>query len=278
MSTLSYSNKSVDVGPTTGSEPKAIWFESDGLTLYVSNNSTNTVYKYTLSTAWDISTATYASSNYNMATYTTSINDVAWRSDASSYYALGNDQGGTTPDKIYQFDIPSGLTLAHTTHTKTGTIANAANNSVDSTPQKLMFNADGSQVYVSGDATDAIFKFNLTTPWDISTIQQWNGSDSFQTSETTNPRGMAFNYDGTKIYRIDSEGTSPVAIDVYELSTAYDITSVTSHTDTYAINGPGIIRPEGIYVKEDGTGLYIVDGHSTFATSKIYQFDTTPSS
>ena len=43
--------------------------------------------------------------NYNMATYTTSINDVAWRSDASSYYALGNDQGGTTPDKIYQFDI-----------------------------------------------------------------------------------------------------------------------------------------------------------------------------
>ena len=89
MSTLSYSNKSVDVGPNTGSEPKAIWFESDGLTLYVSNNNTNTVYKYTLSTAWDISTATYASSNYNMATYTTSINDVAWRSDASSYYALG---------------------------------------------------------------------------------------------------------------------------------------------------------------------------------------------
>ena len=276
MSTLSYSNKSVDVGPNTGSEPKAIWFESDGLTLYVSNNNTNTVYKYTLSTAWDISTATYASSNYNMATYTTSINDVAWRSDASSYYALGNDQGGTTPDKIYQFDIPSGLTLAHTTHTKTGTIANAANNSVDSTPQKLMFNADGSQVYVSGDATDTIYKFNLTTPWDISTIQQWNGSDSFQTSETTNPRGMTFNHDGTKLYRIDGEGTSPVAIDVYTLSTAYDITSVTTTTDTYAINGPGIIRPEGIYVKEDGTGLYIVDGHSTFATSKIYQFDTTP--
>ena len=139
-----------------------------------------------------------------------------------------------------------------------------------------MFNADGSQVYVSGDATDTIYKFNLTTPWDISTIQQWNGSDSFQTSETTNPRGMTFNHDGTKLYRIDGEGTSPVAIDVYTLSTAYDITSVTTTTDTYAINGPGIIRPEGIYVKEDGTGLYIVDGHSTFATSKIYQFDTTP--
>ena len=34
--------------------------------------------------------------------------------------------------------------------------------SVDSN-SKLMFNADGSQVYVSGDATDTIYKFNLTT-------------------------------------------------------------------------------------------------------------------
>ena len=185
----------------------------------------NTVYKYIIATAWDIQTATYAATNYNMATYTTSINDVAWRSDAPVIMLWAMIQRYYT-DKIYQFDIPSGLTLAHTTHTKTGTIANAANNSVDSTPQKLMFNADGSQVYVSGDATDTIYKFNLTTPWDISTIQQWNGSDSFQTSETTNPRGMTFNHDGTKLYRIDGEGTSPVAIDVYTLSTAYDITGI----------------------------------------------------
>ena len=38
------------------------------------------------------------------------------------------------------------------------------NNSVDSTP-KSETNADGRpQVYVSGDATDTIYKFNLTTP------------------------------------------------------------------------------------------------------------------
>ena len=144
-----------------------------------------------------------------------------------------------------------------------------------------MFNADGSQVYVSGDATDTIYKFNLTT---LGTYQQYNNgmvgtADSFPTVKQQNPKrydASSNNYDGTKLYRIDGEGTSPVAIDVYTLSTAYDITSVTTTTDTYAINGPGIIRPEGIYVKEDGTGLYIVDGHSTFATSKIYQFDTTP--
>jgi hypothetical protein len=48
-----------------------------------------------------------------------------------------------------------------------------------------------------------------------------------------------------------------------------------SYDRTVAINASGIIRPEGLYLHPDGTSFYIQDGHATFATAEIYQYNTT---
>lgn len=256
---------------TQATEPKDLWFNSDGTKVFVADNSSNTIYRYGLSTGWDISTASYDSVSYSFSGTTTALNGLTFNADGTSFYIMGNDQGGTTPDSIFQFDMSPAYDIANASLAGSGNTGNGSNFAVDSTPQKLMFNNDGTKLYIVG-GSDSIYQFSLSSAYDITTISYDSVSFSIAT-QTNNPRGMKFGHDGTKLYVLDSEGTSPVALDVYTMSSAYDISTL-SYDSTVAINVSGIIRPEGLYLHPDGTSFYVQDGHATFATAAIYQYNT----
>lgn len=257
---------------TQATEPKDLWFNDDGTKVFVADNSSNTIYRYGLGTGWDISTASYDSVSYSFSGTTTALNGLTFNADGTSFYIMGNDQGGTTPDSIFQFDMASAYDIANASLAGTGDTGDSGSLAVDSTPQKLMFNNDGTKLYIVGSANDTIYQYSLSSAYDITTISY--DSVSFQIrTQTNNPRGMKFGHDGTKLYVIDSEGTSPVALDVYTMSSAYDISTL-SYDSTVAINASGIIRPEGLYLHPDGTSFYVQDGHATFATAEIYQYNT----
>jgi len=257
---------------TQATEPKDLWFNNDGTKVFVADNSSNTIYRYGLTTGWDVSTASYDSVSYSFSGSTTALNGLTFNADGTSFYIMGNDQGGTTPDSIFQFDMASAYDIANASLAGSGDTGDSGNLAVDSTPQKLMFNNDGTKLYIVGSANDTIYQYSLSSAYDITTISY--DSVSFQIrTQTNNPRGMKFGHDGTKLYVIDSEGTSPVALDVYTLSSAYDINTL-SYDSTVAINASGIIRPEGLYLHPDGTSFYVQDGHATFATAEIYQYNT----
>ena len=60
LSTASYASLCVSVGAQE-TTPRALAFSSDGTKMYVGGNINDTIYQYTLGTAWNVSTATYAS-------------------------------------------------------------------------------------------------------------------------------------------------------------------------------------------------------------------------
>jgi sugar lactone lactonase YvrE len=66
--------------------------------MYIVGDQANRVYEYDLSTAWDISTATYNSISFGVGTQETSPNGVFFKSDGSKMYVVGS---GT--DTIYQY-------------------------------------------------------------------------------------------------------------------------------------------------------------------------------
>jgi len=270
ISSASFAN-SFDTA-TQATEPTDLWFNDDGTKVFVADNSSNTIYRYGLTTGWDISTASYDSVSYSFSGSTVACNGFTFNGDGTSFYIMGNDQGGTTPDNIFQFDMSSAYDIANASLVGFGATGNASNVAVDNTPHKLMFNNNGTKIYIIGSQNDTVYQFSLSSAYDITTISYDNVSLQIRT-QTNNPRGMKFGHDGTKLYVLDSEGTSPVALDLYTMSSAYDISTL-SYDSTVAINASGIIRPEGLYLRPDGTSFYVQDGHKTFATAEIYQYNT----
>ncbi|MBA7589123.1 hypothetical protein ES708_31198 [subsurface metagenome] len=58
VSTATYEDKLKDVSGQDTS-PNGVFFKPDGTKMYIMGYATDTVYQYSLSTAWDVSTATY---------------------------------------------------------------------------------------------------------------------------------------------------------------------------------------------------------------------------
>jgi hypothetical protein len=63
---MSYASKLYDYSSLVGGGAggRTIKFKPDGTKAYINNTNTSTIYQLELSTAWDISTATYSSTNY----------------------------------------------------------------------------------------------------------------------------------------------------------------------------------------------------------------------
>ena len=77
----------------------------------------------------------------------------------------------------------------------------------DTTPFGIAFNNDGSKMYMMGDAGDSVHQYTLSTPFDLSTASY--DSVSFDVSgQDTNPFGIAFNNDGSKMYMMGAAGDS----------------------------------------------------------------------
>jgi len=68
----------------------------------------------------------------------------------------------------------------------------------------MAFNDDGSKVYIVGTVNDNIYEYSLSTPYDISTGSYIDFLDI--SSQDSNPNGMAFNDDGSKVYMIGDNG------------------------------------------------------------------------
>jgi hypothetical protein len=87
ISTGSYASKSLSVN---AQEPAArdIAFSADGTKVYVVGSSTDTIYQYTLSTAWDVSTGSYATKSLSVAAQSTTPSGLAFSSDGTKAYFL----------------------------------------------------------------------------------------------------------------------------------------------------------------------------------------------
>jgi len=83
---------------TEDTGPQGIAFKSDGSKMYMVGNDNDEVYQYTLSTPWDLSTASYDSVSFSIAGEDTGSAGIAFKSDGSKMYMVG-----FTNDKIYQY-------------------------------------------------------------------------------------------------------------------------------------------------------------------------------
>jgi 6-phosphogluconolactonase (cycloisomerase 2 family) len=118
-------------------------------------------------------------------------------------------------------------------------------------PRQMLFNNDGTRLYVIGPNGDDINEYTLSTPYDISTGTFSRIALVVKPQEDW-PNDMMFNNDGTKLYVMGQIGDD---INEYTLSTPYDISTGTFSRIALSV-GVEEQEPFRMLFNNDGTRLY----------------------
>ena len=226
-------------------------FKSDGTVMYVLSNTgtSDDVNQYSLSTAWDISTASYVQ-NFSIASQETVPQGIFFKPDGTKFYICG-----TSGDDVNEYSLSTAWDVSTASY-----VRNKSTSGYDNTPFDVAFKSDGSVMYVLGGFFDSVYQLDLSTAWDISTATL-DASKSIG-SQTTSPRKVVFKPDGTLMYILGSSEE----IFRYSLSTAWDVTTAT-HDQTFSY-GASDGNPYGLFFKPDGSGFYIAGANN----DRIYSY------
>ena len=226
-------------------------FSFDGTKMYISGYISDSVHQYTLSTAWDLSTASYDNVSFD-GLNEGSLTGVTFKPDGLKMYFMGY-----TTDKTYEIDLSTAYDLSTATYNNT-----AYSHGGGSVASGLFLGADGTKLYTLDRSSDDVREHTLSTAWDLSTaIYDQNFSVA---SQTGNPRGITFNPDGTQMIILSSDG-----LILYTLSTAWDISSA-SYT---SINTSVLSQDTGtgdVAFSLDGSKMYLSGDN----TDTVYQYST----
>lgn len=166
-----------------------ITFSPTGNKLFIIGTSGDDVNEYSLSTNFDISTATYTR-RFSVSSQENQPRDVAFSADGETMLIVG-----TQNNTIYQYTLTTGFDLSTASYaSKSFSVS-----SQDAKPLSLTFNYNGSSVYIMGNINDNIIEYTLSTPYDITVAPVYSKSLSVN-GQDTNPSGVAFSSDGTRVF------------------------------------------------------------------------------
>jgi len=251
--TWSYDSVSFSVG-SQGAGPSAIEFNNDGTKMYVLNYNDDEVNQYTLSTAFDLSTASFDSVTFSVASQESVPTGLTFNNDGTKMYITG-----TTGDDVNEYALSAAFDISTASYTTVFSVGG-----LETSPQDITFNNDGTKMYVMGNTGDDINEFSLSTAFDISTASY---TTVFSVAgQDTSPTGMAFNNDGTKMYIVGITGDD---VNQYTLSTAFDISTASFDSVVFSVASEDTI-PQGIVFNNDGTKMYIIGD----ANDTVYQYSS----
>lgn len=204
LSTASY-NGVVFLLPTANNDVTSLSFSSDGLKIYTADYTDDTIYEYDLTSAWDLSTASYNSVSLNVAAAGNNPQGVVISTDGYKMFVLA-----LFGDTVYQYSLSTAFDLSTASYDS----VSFSVTSQDGSPSNIWFSPEGSTMFLSGTVTDRIYKYSLTSAWDLSTAS-YSGESFRVSSQETNPRGVAFSSDGAKMYVVGNDTDT-----IYQYSTA----------------------------------------------------------
>jgi sugar lactone lactonase YvrE len=189
--------QSLDIS-NQGTAPEGLAFNADGTKMFVSDVGVDAVNQYALSTGFDISTASFSQS-FSVSGQDTVPTNIAFNTDGTKMFILG-DAG----NDVNEYSLTTGFDISTASFVDSFSVA-----AQETSPNGLVFNSDGTKMFVVGFISDIVFQYNLATGFDVSTASY--SSISFNVaSQDGNPTGIAFNTDGTKMfivgYQTDSVG------------------------------------------------------------------------
>jgi len=141
---ISFSVTSQEISPT------GISFKPNGLSMYVTGATGDAVYQYTLSTAWNVSTATFLQS-FSVSGQETNPNGVTFTGDGSRMFIAGS-----TGDDVNVYNLTTPWDISTSAFVNVFSVAGQ-----DLTPQGIYIKPDGTKMYMVGSTNDAVFQYTV---------------------------------------------------------------------------------------------------------------------
>lgn len=211
ITTLTYSGNSLVV-TAYETAPNGMKMSDDGTSLFVVGSGSDEIIHYTLSTPYDLSTATFFQIDVSINPDFAVIGQLEFANSGKRMYLLESTIVG-------QYNLSSSFE----THIRTNTTAMPPFFAGTTSPQGLYVTNDGTKVFVAADG-DEVESFVMTTPHDISTlthVASWTDTTNLAAASTPMDQ-LFFNTSGTVMYISKS-----AYLLQYNLSTAWDITTAT---------------------------------------------------
>lgn len=232
--------------------PQAVRFSANGTKMFVLGGAGQDVNEYTLSTGFDVSTASFVDS-FSVSAQDTAPTGMAFNTDGTKMFIVGN-----IGDAVYEYTLSTGFDVSTATYSQSFSVTSQEIN-----PLGLSFNIDGTKMFLVGFSGQDINEYTLSTGFDVSTA-------SFTTNfsvavEDSNPRDIAFNTSGTKMFVVGGTGDS---VYEYTLSTGFDV-STAAFVDSFSVATQDTV-PQSITFSTVGTKMFVVGATG----DAVYQYST----
>lgn len=257
-----YSGKNCSVASQDGT-PTGIFFKDDGTKMYVIGSANDTIYQYSLSTAWDPSTCSYDSVSLSVNAQDSTPQDLAFKTDGTKLYFTGSSN-----DRIYQYSCSSAWSVSSCTYDSVSTTTSPG----EGVNETIFFKPDGSSLFIAGTTLDAVQEYVLGSAWDISSASV-GSSFTIPVSDGSNPADVEFTSDGVYMVVLNPA----TSIQEYYLSTAWNVS--TASNMKYGISREFLTREnntgESLYLKDRNTLYFIGTGGDTAYTYEVNTATTT---
>jgi len=252
LANASYDSVSFSVA-TQETNPHKMWIKDDGLKMYVIGTVSDQVHEYSLSTAWDITTASFTAST-SVSSQESTPQGLFFKPDGTKMYLIGS-----TSDNVHEYDLSTAWDSTTISLVRSQSVA-----AQGSSPQDIWFNTNGTKMFVVDQANSEVDEYSLSTAWNVSTISYTTNLNV--NAQATGPRGIFMNPNGTKMWITENVSDE---VHEYDLTTGFDLLTASYNNVQFDVSTQDA-TPFGVFFKNDGSKMYIIAS----ANDAVFQYST----
>lgn len=246
-----YSHVRFDRMNLTGTErPLGIFIHPEGTKFYLLQDLTGGLKEMNLSTPYDISTRSSFTASLSLNSGNTTPRSIFFKPDGLKLWIADLD------DFLYEYTLTTAWDISTASFTRSKNLTSPFNNL-----QGNFFKADGTKWWSSDNNIDRIRGFDLSTAWDITTINASSYEESalLDVSPLSEAavRTVWWSNDGTKVYTL---GNSRDEVMMWNAATPWDTTAITNSTgdpDSVLDISSFEDNPMSLCFSADGKYMYI---------------------
>lgn len=203
--------------------PNGIVLNPTGTKMYISGSQGDAVYQYSLSTPFDISTASYDNVSLDCSGQGTNIGGVTVNNDGTKFYVLDFNN-----DTVFQYALATPYDLS------TGSFDSKSFSvgTQDSNPHYVVFNNDGTKMFMVGNTNNTVYQYSLSSAFDVSTASYDSVSLNVGSQDAT-PTCIAFANNGERMWVM---GLVNKSLFQYSLGIGYDLATANYDSLSFSIN------------------------------------------
>lgn len=243
-----YDNKVFDAGDNGA---WSSFFNQDGTKMYLGarSGSSQNIKQYTLSTPWDVTTATYTNKNLGISSANIP-RGIFFSPDGTKFYTVWE------PNYIMEYTLSTAWDISTASYVR---------NSGQIYYAPVYIRSDGELAFTIGLVSSQyrVYEKPMSTAWNVSTLS--TGDNYSIGASSIEPAGLFFNDAGTKMYII--LGNTDI-VKQYTLSTAWDITTANADGISFSIATQTTAPQSLTFNNSNGSKFYVCDSRY------VYQYTT----